>query len=146
METRFTVVSKRLVVLFCFEEKPPKTQWDHAASAYPAKATSLSFAFTFCGTLPVNQSRTSYSTKIDPSSPPSTNLCSRGYCRSRTYPQVRWWRWWESHPRLSAFIVACQQLIIYLYFIDRKKSSIFMLPKEVFFLLNPIFLWGRRHD
>ena len=135
--------------LFCFEENRQKTQWDHAASAYPAKATSLSFAFTFCGTLPVNQSRTSYSTKIDPSSPPSTILTAIGLFNvalPRYHSQYRWWRWWESHPRLSAFIVACQQLIYYLYFIERKKSSYFMLPTEVFFLPIPIFLWGRKHD
>jgi hypothetical protein len=68
--THFIVYEEQVIVLFCFEGKLSKTQWDHAASAYPAKAT-LSFAFTFSGTLPSNQSRTSYYTKIDPSSPPS---------------------------------------------------------------------------
>jgi len=38
-----------------------------------------------------------------------------------------------------------QQLIIYLYFIGRIKSSYFMLPREVFFLLYPIYLLDRMH-
>lgn len=96
---RSTLCLERVVVLFCFEEKLPKTQWDHAASAYPAKATSLSFAFTFCGRFTQSISLLSPSTRSRIlSTPPSTNLRARGYCRSRTYPQVRWWRRGELHP------------------------------------------------
>ena len=39
----------------------PRAPKNHAASARPSYAL-LSFAFTFCGTLPINQSRTPYYT------------------------------------------------------------------------------------
>ena len=51
---------------------PPKLRDYQAARA--RTPVSLSLTFTFCGALPSNQSRSSYSVQVDPSSPPSTNM------------------------------------------------------------------------
>lgn len=58
---------------------------DQAARAY-STALSLSLAFMFMTTRSANQSRTSYSTKIDPSSPPiiDTRCATQSICRDIT--------------------------------------------------------------
>lgn len=96
------------------------TQKNQAARARPSYAL-LSFAFTFCGSLPVNSLGVPITRKsilVRPHQRHTIKLycviCRSAHKVSLSVHTVvcLWWRRRESHPRLFAFIVGCQRLCI----------------------------------